>query len=128
MKGLIYLYKRTIINRIKKALKRPVTYIMIVFLLLYFAMLYSSFSVMIQEGQFSSTQNMVTILSIIIFVLDCLVNALQAILYLSLILYIFVWYLLYKIYFKRITHKFYVYFFCKYIMWNCSFCIRGIMV
>ncbi len=67
MKGLIYLYKRTIINRIKKALKRPVTYIMIVFLLLYFAMLYSSFSVMIQEGQFSSTQNMVTILSIIIF-------------------------------------------------------------
>ncbi len=38
MKGLIYLYKRTIINRIRKALKRPVTYFMAVFILLYLFM------------------------------------------------------------------------------------------
>ena len=34
MKSFVYLYKRTIINRIRKALKRPVTYVAIVFFVL----------------------------------------------------------------------------------------------
>jgi hypothetical protein len=67
MKGLLYLYQRTIINRIKKALKRPVTYIMGIFLLLYIVMIYNSFHMMIQEENFGSTENLVTILSMVIF-------------------------------------------------------------
>lgn len=67
MKGFIYLYQRTIINRAKKALKRPVTYIMAVFILLYVVMLYNSFDMMIQEGSFNSPQNMVAILSMVTF-------------------------------------------------------------
>ena len=69
MNGLIYLYKRTIINRIKKALKRPVTYFVTVFILLYVVMIYNSFNMMIQEGNFNSAGNLVTILSMIIFFL-----------------------------------------------------------
>ena len=42
MKGLIYLYQRTIANRIKKALKRPVTYIMGIFILFYIVMVYNT--------------------------------------------------------------------------------------
>ena len=67
MKGFVYLYQRTIINRIKKALKRPVTYLMGIFVLLYIVMIYKSFDMMIQEGDFNSPNNMVTILSMIIY-------------------------------------------------------------
>ena len=67
MNGLIYLYKRTIINRIKKALKRPVTYFVTGFILLYVVMIYNSFNMMIQEGSFNSSENLVTILSIAVF-------------------------------------------------------------
>ena len=52
MKGLLYLYQRTIINRIKKALKRPLTYMMGFFLLLYFVMIYYSFHMLIQYKTF----------------------------------------------------------------------------
>ncbi len=69
MKGLIYLYKRTIINRIRKALKRPVTYFMAVFILLYLFMIYNSFDVMMRDENFNSPQNLVTMLSMIIFFL-----------------------------------------------------------
>ena len=67
MKGFLYLYQRTIINRVKKALKRPVTYLMAVFILFYIVMIYNSFHVMILEGSFNSPKNMVTILSLVIF-------------------------------------------------------------
>lgn len=67
MKGLIYLYQRTIANRIKKALKRPVTYIMGIFILFYIVMVYNSFNMMIEDGSFNSPDNLVTILSITIF-------------------------------------------------------------
>lgn len=63
MKGLIYLYQRTIGNRIKKALKRPVTYVALVFILLYAAMICLGFSTMIEEGNLASPENLVTILS-----------------------------------------------------------------
>lgn len=67
MKGLIYLYQRTIINHIKRALKRPATYIWLVFGALYLAMMIFGFSMMIQEGNFGTPENIVAILSIIIF-------------------------------------------------------------
>ena len=69
MKGLIYLYQRTITNRVKKALKRPVTYIMAVFILLYVLLICNSLNMMVAEGDFGSAENFVTILSILVFVL-----------------------------------------------------------
>lgn len=67
MKGLAYLYQRTIINRIKKALKRPVTYLMAVFILLYALMICNSLNLMMEGGNFNSPENYVTVLSIFVF-------------------------------------------------------------
>lgn len=67
MKGLIYLYRRTIINSIKCALKRPVTYIWLAFAVFYLGMMVFGFSTMIKEASFGTPENIVTILSIIIF-------------------------------------------------------------
>ncbi len=69
MKGLIYLYQRTIINRIKYALKRPAAYLMGAFILFYLAMVIFGFGMMIQEENFGSPENVVTILSGIILML-----------------------------------------------------------
>ena len=67
MKGFAYLYKRTIINRIKKALKRPLTYPFLLFILFYIVMIFGSFHMMVSEGDFRSSENIVTILSIMVF-------------------------------------------------------------
>lgn len=67
MKGLVYLYQRTIINRIKKALKRPATYLMVAFILLYILMVWNSLNMMMEEGNFNSKENYVAILSIFVF-------------------------------------------------------------
>ena len=67
MRGLIYLYKRTIINNIKRALKRPVTYIWLVFVVGYLLLMGIGFGTMIEEGNFGTPENIVAILSIIIF-------------------------------------------------------------
>lgn len=67
MRGLVYLYKRTIINNVKRLLKRPVTYIWLVFGVLYLLMMIFSFSMMIRENNFGTPENIVAILSIIIF-------------------------------------------------------------
>ncbi len=69
MKGMIYLYQRTILNRIKYALKRPVSYILGVFIVLYIGMIFFSFQTMVEEGQIGSAENVVTILSGIILLL-----------------------------------------------------------
>ena len=67
MKSFVYLYKRTIINRIRKALKRPVTYVAIVFFVLYIAMIFQSLSFSMEAGNFNTIDNLVTMLSITIF-------------------------------------------------------------
>ena len=69
MKGLIYLYQRTIVNRIKRALLRPTAYIMGIFLILYVGMIFFSFQMMIAEGNFGTPDKVVTILSGIILML-----------------------------------------------------------
>ncbi|MCI8482934.1 MAG: hypothetical protein HFH41_01175 [Lachnospiraceae bacterium] len=66
MRSFIYLYQRTIVNRIKKALKRPATYLMFLFILFYIVMICFSFNMMIMEESFNSTENLVTILSMAI--------------------------------------------------------------
>ncbi len=69
MKGLIYLYKRTIINRIKSAAKRPAAYLMVAFVVCYLAMMFFSLDMMIREGDSGTPENMVAILSGIVLVL-----------------------------------------------------------
>lgn len=69
MKGLIYLYRRTVINRVKYALGRPTTYIWLVFAAAYLAMMAFSFMMMIEEGNFGTAENLTAILSIVIFAL-----------------------------------------------------------
>lgn len=69
MKGLIYLYQRTILNRIKYALKRPVSYVMGAFIIFYVGMMFISFQMMVQEGSFGTPEHVVTILSGIILLL-----------------------------------------------------------
>lgn len=68
MKGLIYLYQRTIANRIKKALKRPRTYMWGIIFILYAAMMYSSFYFVISDTKIATPANLVTVLSCIILV------------------------------------------------------------
>lgn len=67
MRGLVYLYKRTVINNIKRALKRPVTYIWLVAGVGYLLLMGVGFETMIEEGNFGTPENIVAILSIIIF-------------------------------------------------------------
>ena len=67
MRGLIYLYRRTVINNIKRALKRPVTYIWLVFGAGYLLLMGVGIGTMIEEGNFGTPENIVAALSIIIF-------------------------------------------------------------
>lgn len=69
MKGMIYLYKRTIINRIKKALKKPMTYVAIIFIALYAAMVSFGIYVSVKDANIASPENLVTILSATILVI-----------------------------------------------------------
>lgn len=69
MKGFIYLYQRTIINRVKHAAKRPATYIMLIFIGVYLVMMYEGFRMMITEGNMGTPETLVTILSGIILML-----------------------------------------------------------
>lgn len=69
MKGFIYLYQRTIANRIKKALKKPMTYVGIVFIILYIVMIFWSFNMMIAEANLATPENLVTILAGLILIL-----------------------------------------------------------
>ncbi len=69
MKGFIYLYQRTIINRVKHAAKRPATYIMLVFIVGYLALMYEGLQVMIAENNMGTPESLVTILSGIILML-----------------------------------------------------------
>lgn len=69
MKGFIYLYQRTIINRVKHAAKHPATYIMLVFIVGYLVLMYEGLQVMIAESNMGTPESLVTILSGIILML-----------------------------------------------------------
>lgn len=63
MKGFIYLYQRTIINRIKKSLKKPMTYAAVIFIVAYVVMVYFALNETIREAHLDSTENLVTVLA-----------------------------------------------------------------
>lgn len=69
MAGFIYLYKRTTANRIKKALKRPATYILAAVIVFYVIMIFMSFSTLIRGGGLNTADNLATVLSVIILML-----------------------------------------------------------
>lgn len=69
MQGLIYLYQRTIANKIKKAVKKPTTYVALVFIVLYVVMIFWSFQMIINDAKIATPENLVTILSCIILLI-----------------------------------------------------------
>lgn len=69
MGSFIYLYQRTLINRVKKALKKPITYIYMVFIIGYIIMVGSSLGVLSLSTNHNTSENLAVILSILIFFL-----------------------------------------------------------
>lgn len=67
MKSFIYLYRKIIRNRIRKALKRPVTYIFLVFIILYLVVIFGSFGTLIRDFHIDDPQSLAVILSVLIF-------------------------------------------------------------
>ena len=66
MKGLMYLYKRTIANRVKKALKRPRTYAVAVVIAFYAVLVFYGFLIMAKEANMQKPENFVTILAMLV--------------------------------------------------------------
>lgn len=64
MGALGYLYRRTFINRIKTALKKPVTYVYLVFILIYLVAVPFSFKVLIDEYGGASPGGMAIVLTV----------------------------------------------------------------
>ena len=69
MSSLIYLYQRTITNRVKKALRRPVTYIAVVGIALYLVMVFWAFGMIAQDFGVTNAENLAALLSILVFVI-----------------------------------------------------------
>ncbi len=67
MRACIYLYQRIAANRVKKALRRPVTYVVGLVVLLYAAAACVSFSLILEEGGLASPETLTTCLSLLIF-------------------------------------------------------------
>ena len=64
MTALWYLYRRTCVNRIKAALRKPVTYVYGVFILLYIVIIPFSFKVLIDEFGAASPSGMAAALTV----------------------------------------------------------------
>lgn len=69
MSSFIYLYRRILVNRIKKALKRPVTYIFFAFIIFYVVMIAGSFGTLIEEFHIGTPERLAVVLSVLIFFL-----------------------------------------------------------
>lgn len=67
MSSLVYLLERTFVNKLKKALKRPVTYIAVLGIGLYIALILWSFGMMAEDFGLKSAGGFATVLSILIF-------------------------------------------------------------
>lgn len=68
MNSLMYLYQRTIANRVKKALKRPMTYVAVIGIALYLIMVFWAFGMMAEDFGATNADNLAAILSILVFV------------------------------------------------------------
>ena len=69
MSSLAYLYRTSMKNKIKKALKRPATYIAAVFILFYIVMIYVSMGSMVKDFGVDNPKGLATILSLLVFYL-----------------------------------------------------------
>ncbi len=67
MGAIGYLYCRTFINRFKKAMRKPVTYVYLVILLFYFTVLPMSLRMAVEEMGADSPEGMVTVLTVFAF-------------------------------------------------------------
>lgn len=67
MSSLAYLVRRTFINKLKKALRRPITYIAVVGILGYAAIILWSFGMMAEDFGLSEAKGFATVLSVLVF-------------------------------------------------------------
>lgn len=67
--AIFYLYRKTFKNRLKKALKKPVTYIYFVFIALYIYMVFGSFPVFFDLIEINNASFLAAILTVIVFIL-----------------------------------------------------------
>lgn len=68
MDAILFLYRKSFINRMKKALKKPVTYIYIVFIIMYFIMIFWSFGPMIRDLSTDLASSLTAFLTISVFI------------------------------------------------------------
>lgn len=64
MSALIYLYQRTFVNKLKKALRKPVTYIYVTIIVLYAFMIPYSFRSMFEAWKMDSPEGMALVLTV----------------------------------------------------------------
>ncbi len=64
MSALLYLYRRSFCNRVKKALRKPATYFFLIFFGLYFFLLPYSFRVMLEDWKLDSPEGMVIVYAV----------------------------------------------------------------
>lgn len=65
---IIYLYRKTFINRLKKALKKPITYIYIVLAVIYIGAVFGSFGTMFKSIGTDSASTITAFLTVIAFI------------------------------------------------------------
>ena len=71
MGAIAYLYRRIFANRVKVALRKPVTYFYIVFILLYAVMIPFSINVLLEKYRMNSPEGMAAVLTAFAAVSDC---------------------------------------------------------
>lgn len=69
MGSFAYLFKRTMVNRIKKALKKPLTYVFIIFILIYVVSLIGTVGMWVDEFKIDTSENFAIIMSIVVIYL-----------------------------------------------------------
>lgn len=68
MYPLFYLYRKILKNRIKRALKKPVTYIYVLFVIFYFYMVFGSLPVLLDMVRPDGASVMTAVLTVIVFI------------------------------------------------------------
>ncbi len=68
MDAILFLYRKSFINRMKKALKKPVTYIYFAFIIMYFVMIFWSFGPMIEDLSTDHASSLTALLTISVFI------------------------------------------------------------
>lgn len=68
MSMIFYLYRKTFKNRVKRALKKPVTYIYAAFVILYFYFIFRSFPVFFELFEVEGGSVLAAILTVIVFI------------------------------------------------------------